>query len=552
MRPTLLALILFAACEPKPGAESPAGTDDSVPPVDTDETDTQEETGETDTQGETDTDPDPDTGEPIVLSGSATIAANPYNQFSALVTVTVDHDAMVRVEYGEGTIDHATPEVAVAAGVPTELVVLGLRGERTFTLGAVATAGVSARWDSEPMSFTTDPVPRNWPTCNASFRVDESEFDEDEVVCTNGSMSDYSYMYMCVDRWGEPVLSIRTPDNDSLMSMRALRDGTWASTSFTESKVALFDQKGEQVAQYTPAWFTGKTRFEHYYVDSHELYQIPSGEWEGMLAFLTTSYEYLSGGDYKLGNGLIVFDPVLEEVLYDYSFLGELDDGESYDEKMPFSRSGYGDYSQDWNHGNTVLHGVEDSGREFFLISLKSQDWILKLYPDTDELAWALGFEGDFTLVDDIDAASPTEQRAVDWAFHQHGVVFLERGGPRSRLLMFDNGYPRSDESGYRWDLAYSRLLELRYDEETLLADIQFEYGDPRGPNAFLSSTCGNTQLLPGDQAVIALDGEGKDMFEVSYPDGEKRWELSCSSVEWCEYRVSYAPSLYELTWDQR
>lgn len=531
------SLLLYAACSPQAAVKMP---EDSAPPA------------HTDTDLDTSADTDLDTGTPIVLSGEASVAANPANPFSAIVTVTVDHDASVWVEYGEGEADHATPAVDVAAGVPTELVVLGLRADRAFTLTAVATAGASARWRSPPLGFTTAPLAGNWPTCTPTFHVDESEFNRDEVVCTNASGADYSYRYACFDRWGEPVLSIRTPTNDSLMSMRPLRDGTWASTSFTASKLILFNARGEQVAQYTPTWLSGRTRYTHMYVDSHEVYQIPTGAWAGLLAFLTTSYEYLSDGDYKLGNGLVVFDPVLEEVVYDYSFLGELDDGESADPALPFDRDGYGDYPQDWNHGNTILHGTDADGREFFLVSLKAQDWILKLYPDTDELAWALGFEGDFTLVDNIDAPHPTERPAVDWAFHQHGVVFLERDGPRNRLLMFDNGYPRSDESGYRWDLAYSRLVELRYDESTGLADIPFEYGATRGPDHFLSSTCGNTELLPGEDAVIALDGEGKRMFEVSYPDGERRWELDCSSVEWCEYRVHYAPDLYTLAWDQR
>jgi hypothetical protein len=45
--------------------------------------------------------------------------------------------------------------------------------------------------------------------------------------------------------------------------------------------------------------------------------------------------------------------------VYDYSFLGPLDDGVSNDPFLPFDRAGYGDYAQDWLHSNAVLHGID-------------------------------------------------------------------------------------------------------------------------------------------------------------------------------------------------
>lgn len=553
MRLSSLSLILLAACSGGAVPLGDKGTDDTS----TDSGDSGDSADSTDSadsgdSGETGETGETDTGEPVVITGTATVAANEYNPFSAIVTVTVDHDAEVVVEYGEGAFDHATPAVSAHAGVPVEVVVLGLRAERSFGLHAVATYN-AARWQSEDLAFTTEALDPYYPTCRPTFYETEDEYSPDEVVCTNGSGRG-QYFYLCVDRWGEPVFAVRTNQNDSLMSMRPLRDGRWASTSFTNSKVAIFDPKGRQVSQYTPTWFEGRTRFEHQYVDSHELYQIPDGAWSGAIAFLTNSYEWFEDGSYKLGNGLIVMDPDTEEVLYDYSFHGELGDGVAMDEAMPYDRDGHGDYAQDWNHANTILWGADDDGREFLLVSLKSQDWIFKLYPDTDELAWALGWDGDFTLVDDIDAADPTPRPSLDWQYHQHGVVWIERDGPRYRLLMLDNGYPRHDEEDYRWDLTYSRILQLQIDEETMLADIDFEYGatSNRDNDWMFSSTCGNSELLPGEDAALTLMGESKTMLEVSYPEGEKRWALACTSSEWCEYRVHWYPSLYELDWDQR
>ncbi len=534
---TLLALLLLACAENTPKEGEPDPSPDSAAP----------DTGEADTaEGDT-----ADSAAP--LSGTATALVNPYNPMSAIVTVTLSQDAQVVVAYGEGALTHSTPAVSVAADEPTEIVVLGLRADRTFTLQARSGEG-EARWESEALMLSTAPLPALWPVCTPTFFADEAEFDADEVICTNGSMSDGTTMYMCLDRWGEPVLSLSTEENDSLMSMRPLRSGGWAVSSLTTSKVALFDQRGAQIARYGPSWLADQTRFTHEFMDSHEIYEIPSGRWAGAIAFFTSTYEWHEDGTFQIGNGLVVMDPATEEILYDYSFHGEVGDGEPMDPLVPYTRSGHGDYAQDWTHANTLLHHADPDGREYFLVSLKAQDWIVKLYPDTDEIAWRLGFEGDFALVDDLDAASPAAVSPLDWFYQQHGMVFVAHEGSRTRLLLFDNGFPRNDGDGYDLMLAYSRILEIAYDEDTLQASVVFAYGEPSGDEdpPLFSDTCGNAELLPGEAAVMAMEGQTDRALEVSYPDGEPRWEMTCESVEWCSYRAQYYPDLYTLAWDDR
>ena len=98
------------------------------------------------------------------LNGASTVAANPYNAFSALVTVTVDRDAEVTIEYGEGSLTHATPAARASAGEPLEILVLGLRADRDYVFEATASAG-GAAWRGEALALQTEPLPVGWPVC---------------------------------------------------------------------------------------------------------------------------------------------------------------------------------------------------------------------------------------------------------------------------------------------------------------------------------------------------------------------------------------------------
>ena len=542
----MLAALVLLACHEQPGdlGGLPSPDDSSPPEITDSDTDLPKTGDDSDT---TDSVPK-DTGEIPVITGKTSVRSNPANPFSAFVTVTLDLDSTVEVAYGEaGNLDHTTPPVDVVAGVATDILVLGLHASRKYDLRVDATHGL-AKWSSDPLAYTTADLETGWPTCTPTFIVDEKEFDPDEVFCTQGTLANGDDIYYCVDHWGDPVFSMRTAASDSLMSMEPLMDGSWASTSYNNSKVIFLDRAGDTIASLPASAFSADTRFEHQYIDSHEIYQIREGKWRGDVVFITDSYETV-GKDYKMGNGIIVIDPVTYDVVYDYSFLGPLDDGVSNDPFLPFDRAGYGDYSQDWLHSNAVLHGIDPDGREYFLISMKAQDWIVKLYPDKDELAWALGFDGDFKLVDDLDAKSPVELGAYDWEFHQHGMRFLDNEGPRLDLVMLDNGYPRQDENGPNWNLRYSRFIELEVDQDSRQAAMPFAYGKRYGVDQMFSSTCGNALLLPDKQRMVGLMGETDTMIEVSYPAGERRWWMQCESMDWCAYQVHWFPDMYDTTW---
>lgn len=465
---------------------------------------------------------------------ASSVSANEHNPFAALVAVSLEQAARVHIE-------------------SAQIQVLGLRAGRSFQVQAVATVdGEETR--GQVHEFSTDPLPDTWPTCTPDFTLSEAEFDADEVLCTHGLSTDGRRFYFCTDYWGETVFSIASDDNDLLMSMKPLQDGSWASTSGSSASLYLFDELGASTDKLLSSYFRDRTRFSHQFIDSHDLIQIDSGIWSGAIVILTLSAEFLTETEYKMGNGLIVYDPLTDEVLYDYHFLGPIDDGTSVNPLVSFDRDGSGDNEEDWTHVNSMVHGEDPDGREYLLLSLKAQDWIVKLYPDTDEIGWILGREGDFTLVDDIEAAEPVELSPIEWAYHQHGIVPVQSDDGYTHLLMLDNGYPRHDGLDYVYDDAYSRAIEYRIDEERRLVDIVFEYGDSdrRSPEYFLSEICGNVVLTEESDRLLVLDGVAGTRIELDYPQATERWRMRCSPLELCEYRLEWYPSLYERDWYYR
>lgn len=131
-----------------------------------------------------DSDPDPSPTAPEI-HGSASVIANPFNPFGAIVLVRLDQDATVRVEYGEEYArGHSTPPVQVKKGETAPILVMGLRAARSHLLVAIAKIP-GGTWRSTPLHFETDPLPRDWPLCSVEIPAQESA-DPDEVICLDG------------------------------------------------------------------------------------------------------------------------------------------------------------------------------------------------------------------------------------------------------------------------------------------------------------------------------------------------------------------------------
>jgi hypothetical protein len=444
---------------------------------------------------------------PVAVTVTVTVTKNPHNPFSRILDVSAPEGTILQVVHTMGS----TPPQG-----PGEILVLGLAAGMTHSLEIVAD-GLLAK----TVEVTTDPLPAGWPTCEV-----EGELVEQEVVCTNGKSAE-GKVYHCVDKAGRPVWSLRHPDGVSIVTVRSLPDGGFAAVGASSSLVAFFNARGERTAEYVHTWFSGKTRFDHHTIDMHEVIAIAEGKWAGAVAFLTATIDTIDGEE-LLAPGIIVMDPQTGAVLWDWLAHGQLGDGTPIDPAIDFTRDGsFGqqeDTEGDVLHANALLHRLYPDGHEELWLSLRHQDWIISINPETDGVNWRLGVDGDFEGPD------------VAWFHQQHAPEVRVQDG-ETRLLIFDNGVYHPGKTGE------SRVVELAIDEEAMTVEHVAEVG------GFYAFGAGDADLLhDGErlQFVVGWD-EPTKIVEVSWPDGEELWRMTCDGG--VLYRVNSFPNIYDRAW---
>jgi hypothetical protein len=476
------------------------------------------------------------------LTATATITANPDNPFSAWVAVEADREVLAWLEYGEeGQWDHSTPPLLLQPGQPADQLVLGLHADTVTDLRLQARAGAHG-WTVPIGSHQTDPLPEDWAGCEASSPEDLGSFSAAEATCTNGPPSPEGLAITCFDRQGRPFWSLTAP-GESLFMMRALSDGDFAATSISSSVVMLFDRAGKLLGDINALDLEGQTRFVHNLVDPHALIELQEGPWAGALGLLTNTREHMDDGGEVTASGLVVYDRASGEVLYDWSLLGE-DDGVLSEQQEALLGACLAE--NNCLHANDLLHGVDPDGRQHFSLNLNGSSLLIRVDVDSDAVAWHLGPGGDFELVEDLDAADPQPLGDEAWMYNPHGYEVQHREGSRTRMLLFDNGNDRPGEAA-----DHSRVLEIEIDEATMQAAPVFTYGseNPDDPDWFFAGMTGDADMLPGRDSLMFIKGDNEVFIaDVSYPEGQERWRLSCPAWQG-GYRLAHYPSLYETTW---
>ena len=476
------------------------------------------------------------------LAISVSLTENPDNPFSAWALIEADRDVLARLEYGEdGSWDRSAPPLALRAGEPVQQLVLGLHAGTTTELQLEASDG-TFRWTLPAGSWDTAPLAEDWANCEASSPTDLALFDASEAVCTNGPPTDDGLAITCFDRRGRPFWSLSEP-GESLFLMRPLMQGGFAVGAISSTRILLYDHASQLQGDISALDLEGRTRFAHSFVNPHGLLQIADGPWAGSLGLLTTNSEIMDDGMERVGSGIVVYDHVNDEVLWDWSILGE-DDGQPLDPVLAaHERCELDPYCM---HANDLVHGVADDDEQFFWFNLNGVSQVVQVNTTTDAVDWHLGAAGDFELVDDLDAEAPTPLEPAAWMYNAHGLEIQSHSDGRTRVLLFDNGNGRPDGAP-----EHSRVIELSVDVDTMQAAPQFTYGsaDTGDPAWFFADMGGDADKLPDQDGVLFLKGD-EDVFiaEIGYPDGGERWRLSCP--DWMgSYRLAHFPSLYETTW---
>jgi hypothetical protein len=466
---------------------------------------------------------------------AALMEANP---FGVLVTAECTREVELQVFYGDAEdVDGVLPFQDGIVG-ENEIFVLGLHAESTISVlvDAVEDGRV---WPLDPMEVVTPPLPPEWQGCSTVAFSDGSTWDTYEATCFPGGLDPAHQAMLCFDRSGLPIWAFSSPEVPDPTVLCPLADGSLI-LSTGKSNLLLHIDKAGRILSTLQSFDLSGTRYSHQYIDGHDVIQITEGPWAGAIAFLTYSFETMLDGDNEIGTGIVVLNPDTHDVLWDWSILGDPDDG------VPIDPSIVCEKPISCLKVNALLHGVDVHGDEFFWIERNMVGQILRVNVQNGEITWKLGANGDFRLVDDLDTSNPEELTGDQWMANPHGPKFLERSGSRTRFLVHDNGRPA--EGGEK---VFSRVLEYEIDEVTHLATVRFSYGgmgaDP--DVRWYAPSNGDVEVLRDGDGFLFLKGT-RDVFvsDVSLPQGEERWRLTCPG--WDEaYNMAWFPSLYDTTW---
>ncbi len=487
---------------------------------------------------------DKDPGSDVERIEGVTVEQNENNPMSAWVTITPAEDLEeVTVVYGAGDdFDFETPPQSITAGAETRILVLGLENDtdNRFRLEAVKADGTAVA--SDELELHSGALVDGFPIPTIMERID---FPTTEVACTNATIANGDIY--CMDRQGRPRWILQHPQKEKLSTFRPLRDGNFAAVSAKD--VSLFDASGAQLSAFTLQSID--TRFEHRMLDPREVIEITEGPWDGDLAILTATIETLPSGLEVNAHGIIVYDPETNVIDWDWSVHGTLGDSETIDPDMlQYDRVGLAVNFEDWDHANALLHGQDEDGGQFFWISMRHQDWIVKIDCETDEVAWRFGRDGDFELQDE-DGIPYTDD---SWyMYQQHSPEWQSHGGGVFDFLVYDNGESRMTATGLYDGPKYTRLLEFVLDENTMTARKVWDYGsaDLSDPAHFYGNDHGSNIMLPGGDALLFVrqGDDGPFIEEISYPEGETRWKATYADGTQQLYRIDWFPSLYETAW---
>ena len=172
--------------------------------------------------------------------------------------------------------------------------------------------------------------------------------------------------------------------------------------------------------------------------------------------------------------------------------------------------------TQDWCHANSVSHDpVDDS----ILVSLRTQDCIIKFSRSSGKLIWILGDHGNWRKPWAEKLLSPVGELA--WQYHQHDCTVT----PQGTFLCFDNGNYRAlpFEPKLPPEKNRSRMVEFEVDETdmTVRQVRAWDGGDEHGlyacyqGGAYRLPKTGNTLITYG--GIVTKDELPEDVAEAGF-----------------------------------
>jgi arylsulfate sulfotransferase len=190
--------------------------------------------------------------------------------------------------------------------------------------------------------------------------------------------------------------------------------------------------------------------------------------------------------------------------------------------------------TKDWCHANGTCY---DARHDSILVSLRTQDCIVKFDRKTGKLRWILGAHGNWRAPWAEKLLNP--DASVAWQFHQHDCSIT----PSGTILCFDNGNHRAQPFARSTPAAqnYSRAVEFAVDEAKGSVSQVWSYGERPGEHIFAGfqggamrlPATGNTFITYG--GICSIDGRpasGPDRFEPGEAEARDAMAIRAQLLE--------------------
>ncbi len=446
-----------------------------------------------------------------------------------------------------------------------DMPLLGLRAGQDYTVEVTLTAADGAR-ATDALDLETAHLPPWFPDFEVvAHDPERAEPGYTVLSCRLSANVPHDLdLALVVDPQGHVVYWF--DEGDHMMDVRLAPDGLWVIAGEPSAELFAVDWYGNpRMRFHSSAWggtgiaVDAPGRFHHDWV--------PTDDGGGIVLSKedrTVDYPVAYDTPEVLSPQLVTQDVV---VRFDAAgamrwqlHLGDLLDPAriGFDALDP----GRDDPGLDWTHANAIIEDVDGS----IIVSLRNQDALVKLDPDTGTVVWILGTPYGWS-----EAYVPLlliPQGPLQWPYHQHGPSLA----PDGSLVVFDNGnHGSSPGQVLVADLPddtelFSRVV--RYDIDAVRGTVRqlnsFESAD--GHTVF-SEVVGDADWLPGGTvlgtfgAVFIEDGvhnlsvglakRSTRVVEWDPDTGDEVWHLrgtlsnAVSDIGWNTYRAERFASFY-------
>jgi len=407
----------------------------------------------------------------------AEVSPSPNSTLSAIVTVRTASVCQVGVTFGSGASETRRTGLTPPA-TAHRIEVVGLRAETRYRLQPAAYLGGGAVVPGEPLAFRTGSLPEGIPAWELTVGGAEpgaaaTLFGPSPSPQDPGPAGP---LYLGVDGAGEVVWYYQGCDGDALndRDVKMLSDGNLLVQILNGFRVITVG--GETVAEVT-AEQAGVGDLHH------DAIRLPEGRYAALTSETRIMSVPFSERPEEVRGDVILELDAQGRVLWRWSTFDHLDTS-----RFPtaLSRQRHPDGTYDWTHSNAVVHVPED---DTLLLSMRHQNWVIKIDRSSGQIVWRLGPEGDFDLLN-ADPGDPW-----GWFYSQHAPELH----PDGTFVLYDNGNDRPVDPESR----SSRAVAYRLDEPRRTAQRLWTYRTD-----FFTGYLGDADLLDSANVLVCAGGQ--------------------------------------------